>query len=173
MPTFRSFTRLTLRVTCYVHVMLMWFMGIVLMWVYGCSVVVSLWVFCHCEFVGVLSLWVYGCSVIESLWVFCHCEFMGVLLLRVTCYMLCSVIVSLWVLYLCEFRYGVLPLQIHGCSVIRWNVSRDFLHFFVCSWFELYDQISHQNRNRIRKYFHLFIRGPDGFESCKKLRSKI
>ena len=28
--------------------------------------------------------------------------------------------------------------------------------------------ISRRNRNRIRKYFSLFIRGPDGFESWKK-----
>ena len=30
-----------------------------------------------------------------------------------------------------------------------------------------------RNRNRIRKYFRLFIRVPDGFESWKKWRSKI
>ena len=34
-------------------------------------------------------------------------------------------------------------------------------------------RISRRNRNRIRKYFSLFIRGLDGFESWKKWRSKI
>ena len=34
-------------------------------------------------------------------------------------------------------------------------------------FFELFDQISQQNRNRIRKYFSLFIRGTDRFESWK------
>ena len=33
--------------------------------------------------------------------------------------------------------------------------------------------ISQRNGNRIWKYFSLFIRGPDGFESWKKWRSKI
>ena len=37
----------------------------------------------------------------------------------------------------------------------------------------LYDRISRRNRNLIRKYFSLLIRGPNGFESWKKLRSKI
>ena len=36
-------------------------------------------------------------------------------------------------------------------------------------FFELCDQISRWNRNWIRKYFSLFIRGLDGFESWKKL----
>ena len=31
-------------------------------------------------------------------------------------------------------------------------------------FFELCDRISQRNRNRIQKYFSLFIRGPDGFE---------
>ena len=35
--------------------------------------------------------------------------------------------------------------------------------------FELCDRISWQNRNRIGKYFSLFIRGPGGFESWKKI----
>ena len=30
---------------------------------------------------------------------------------------------------------------------------------------QLRDRISRQNRNQIQKYFSLFIRGPDGFES--------
>ena len=42
----------------------------------------------------------------------------------------------------------------------------------------LYDRISRRNRNRIRKYFSLFIRdqkpkSKNGVESWKKLRSKI
>ena len=32
---------------------------------------------------------------------------------------------------------------------------------------QLCDQISRRNRNQIRKYFSLFIRGPDGLESLK------
>ena len=35
-------------------------------------------------------------------------------------------------------------------------------------FFELCDRISRRNQNWIRKYFSLFIRGPDGFESWKK-----
>ena len=40
----------------------------------------------------------------------------------------------------------------------------------VCNtpWRQLCDQISRRNRNRIRKYFSLLIRGPAGFESWKK-----
>ena len=38
---------------------------------------------------------------------------------------------------------------------------------------ELCYRISRQNRNRIRKHFSVFIRGPDGFESWKKWRWKI
>ena len=38
---------------------------------------------------------------------------------------------------------------------------------------QLSDQISWRNRNRIRKYFSLFIMGPDGFESWKKRKLKI
>ena len=34
---------------------------------------------------------------------------------------------------------------------------------------QLYDRISQRNRNRIRKYFSLIIRGSDGFQSWKKL----
>ena len=34
-------------------------------------------------------------------------------------------------------------------------------------------RISQRNQNRIRKYFSLFIRGPDGFESWKNWRLKI
>ena len=34
-------------------------------------------------------------------------------------------------------------------------------------FYELCDQISRRNRNRIWKYFSLFIWGPDGFESWK------
>ena len=40
-------------------------------------------------------------------------------------------------------------------------------------FFVLCDRISWGNWNRIRKYFSLFIRGPDGFESWKKWSSKI
>ena len=39
-------------------------------------------------------------------------------------------------------------------------------------FFDLCDQISRQNRNWIQKYFSLFIRGLDGFESWKKLEVK-
>ena len=38
---------------------------------------------------------------------------------------------------------------------------------------QLCDRISQQNRNRIQKYFSLFIRSPDRFESWKKWRSNI
>ena len=34
-------------------------------------------------------------------------------------------------------------------------------------WRQLCDQISRRNRNRIRKFFSVFIRGPDGVESWK------
>ena len=44
----------------------------------------------------------------------------------------------------------------------RWNA-----HCGV-KFFELCDQISRRNRNRIRIYFSLFIRGPDGFKSWRK-----
>ena len=37
------------------------------------------------------------------------------------------------------------------------------------SFFDTKVRISQRNRNRIRKYFSLFIRGPDGFEWWKKL----
>ena len=53
-------------------------------------------------------------------------------------------------------------------SLITWlrravcNTPRSFLKI----------RISWQNRNRIRKYFSLFIRGPDWFESWKKLEVK-
>ena len=40
-------------------------------------------------------------------------------------------------------------------------------------WSFLKIWISRRNWNRIRKYFSLFIRGPDGFKSGKKWRSKI
>ena len=52
-----------------------------------------------------------------------------------------------------------------------WNQNINFAcHAHrVVTIFTLYDRISHRNRNRVRKYFSLFIRGPDGFESWKKL----
>ena len=40
-------------------------------------------------------------------------------------------------------------------------------------FFELCDRMSRQNRNRIRKYFSLFNRGLDGFESWTKMEVKI
>ena len=67
-------------------------MGVLSLWVCGCSVIVSLWVFCHCEFMGVLLLRVYGCFVFVSLWVFCYWE------LHVTC-----CVQSLWVYGCCIF----------------------------------------------------------------------
>ena len=47
------------------------------------------------------------------------------------------------------------------------HAHRGVEFFKLCNW------ISRRNRNRIRKYFTLFIRGPDGFESWKKWQSKI
>ena len=44
-----------------------------------------------------------------------------------------------------------------------WCTPRSFLKIWI----------SRQNRNRIQKYFSLFIKGLDGFESLKKLRLKI
>ena len=49
---------------------------------------------------------------------------------------------------------------------VNTSIIKDFKYK---KWFfELCDRISRGNRNQIRKYFTLFIRGPDGFESWKK-----
>ena len=62
-------------------------------------------------------------------------------------------------------------------------MNHSFANFFekkltICSenWFEYFflcEQISWRHWNRIQKFFSLFIRGPDGFKSWKKQRSKI
>ena len=44
-----------------------------------------------------------------------------------------------------------------------WCTPRSFLKIWI----------SRQNRNRIKKYFSLFIKGLDGFESWKKFKLKI
>ena len=56
-----------------------------------------------------------------------------------------------------------------------WFAKKFFFISAVCNTpqRQLCDRKSLRNRNWIRKYLSLFIRGPDGFESWKKWRSKI
>ena len=61
--------------------------------------------------------------------------------------------------------FYLLSLKFWLCGVTHTAESKEV--------FELCDQISRQNQKWIKKYFSLFIRGPDGFESSKKWRSNI
>ena len=53
----------------------------------------------------------------------------------------------------------------------EWCTPRSDAHCAPQSFLKI--RISWQNQNQIRKYFNLFIRALDGFESWKKWRSKI
>ena len=57
------------------------------------------------------------------------------------------------------------------CSLMHTTESDSVV--WCTPWIFLKIRISRQNWNRIRKYFPLFIKGPDGFESCRKWRSQI
>ena len=68
-------------------------------------------------------------------------------------------------------------------STVSWRKRFEEI-FFICQefffittmcctpWRQLCDLISRRNRNWIRKYFSLFISGPDGFKSWKKLEAE-
>ena len=89
---------------------------------------------------------------------------------------------SLWLLFVGQS--GEILLEVNTSIMIE-KIWRKFLFAKPkiltprCVWhrgvefFELCDRISRWNRNQIRKYFSLFIRGTDEFESWKKWRLKI
>ena len=85
--------------------------------------------------------------------------------------------------------HHILRRQSLRCGSYRWvkgsNLEKKLLGVYptaksisaVCiipwRWSPQYASHSGDNRNQIRKYFSLFIRGPDGLESWKKWMSKI
>ena len=93
-----------------------------------------------------------------------------------------EIFVSLWLVL--KGQWGEILLGVN-ISIIKEKILRKKILFAKtkiltprCAahrgvdFFELCDRISRRNRNRIRKYFSLFIRGPDGFKSLKKLEVK-
>ena len=68
-------------------------------------------------------------------------------------------------------------------TIIKYRIKTDSWQVFLDTFFHdsavcitprcfLKIRISRRNRNQIRKYFTLFIRGPDGFESWEKMEAE-
>ena len=75
-------------------------------------------------------------------------------------------------LHMCE--HGWIALKINGGGVIYEAYNFDSAVSFTqhSQNFRNFNRISEGNRNGIRKYFSLFIRGPDGSESWKNKGQK-